>query len=139
MTRHVAPTIRIAAALIDDGEGHILLVRKAGSHCFMLPGGKIEPGESPAAALIRELREELGLAIDESAPRLLGRFRATAANEPGHIVEGDIHHLRLARFAAAPGAEIAEARWVTPEAARDLPLANLLRDHALPLFARLAR
>lgn len=40
-------TIRIAAALIDDDTGQLLLVRKAGTRWFMQAGGKIEDGESP--------------------------------------------------------------------------------------------
>lgn len=55
--------IRVAAALIEDGAGRLLLVRKAGTSCFMQAGGKIEPGEDPAAALLRELDEEIGLRV----------------------------------------------------------------------------
>src|SRR4051812_7850723 len=90
------PIIRIAAALIDDGRGRILLVRKAGSRWFMLAGGKIEPGETPVSALRRELQEEIGLSIEEGDARYLGRFTAPAANEPDYIVEADIFHVRSA-------------------------------------------
>ncbi|QOR37060.1 hypothetical protein HNO52_17845 [Billgrantia diversa] len=38
-------TLRIAAALILDSEGHMLLVRKRGTERFMQAGGKLEPGE----------------------------------------------------------------------------------------------
>src|SRR5260363_195441 len=57
--------IPIAAALIEDGAGHVLLVRKADTRFFMQAGGKIEPGEEPAAALVRELHEEIGLIVAE--------------------------------------------------------------------------
>ena len=72
--------IRIAAALIDDGAGRLLLVRKAGTRFFMQAGGKIEPGETPAAALIRELDEEIGLKVAEADLSPIGRFSAAAAN-----------------------------------------------------------
>ena len=48
----------------------------------MQPGGKFEPDEFPVNALIRELREELGMMVDPGDPVYLGRFSAPAANEP---------------------------------------------------------
>jgi 8-oxo-dGTP pyrophosphatase MutT (NUDIX family) len=76
-----ARTIRIAAAIIRDDGGRLLLVRKRGTKAFMQAGGKIEPGELPAAALARELREELGIVVDAGAAFHLGSFSAPAANE----------------------------------------------------------
>jgi 8-oxo-dGTP diphosphatase len=125
-------TIRIAAALIDDGQGHILLVRKRGALWFMQAGGKIEEGEGALLALSRELREEIGVNIDESAVIRLGCFKALAANEVGAWVEAELFHLRLA-VDPIIGSEIEEATWVTLNAAEGLPLAPLTRDHVLPL------
>ena len=139
MPADTAPPIRIASALIDDGAGRMLLVRKRGSRFFMLAGGKIEPGESPEAALLRELREEIGLIADRQAPRYLGSFSAQAANEPGQRVEAELYHLRMGPSRVDRHAEIAEARWLTESEARSLPLANLARDHVLPIFAALVR
>ena len=123
--------IRIAAALIEDGSGRILLVRKAGTRWFMQAGGKIEPGEDAAAALIRELDEEIGLTVAESALRPIGRFSAAAANEPGHRVDATVFHLTIDHD-PVPAAEIEEAIWVDGRSAETLPLAPLLRDHILP-------
>jgi len=124
--------IRIAAALINDGAGRTLLVRKAGTQAFMQAGGKIEPGERPLDALLRELAEELNLSVDPATPRHLGTFHADAANEIGCRVEAEVFHLSASGvFQAA--AELAEAVWVTALEAETLVLAPLTRDHVLPL------
>lgn len=123
--------IRIAAALIEDGAGRILLVRKAGTAFFMQAGGKIEPGETPAAALLRELEEEIGLTVAESDLHPIGRFSAAAANEPGHSVDATVFRLRVDHSPVA-AAEIAEAIWVDAGSVDAMPIAPLLRNHILP-------
>jgi 8-oxo-dGTP diphosphatase len=130
-----APVIRIAAALIEDDRGRLLLVRKAGTRAFMQAGGKIEPGETPLATLCRELAEELSLEIEPSAAVYLGRFTAPAANEPGHLVEAELFHLR-SNQAGGMAAEIAEAVWVDRADAARLELAPLTRDHVLKISRR---
>ena len=124
--------IRIAAALIDDDQGRLLLVRKAGTPWFMQPGGKIEGDESALNALRRELYEEIGLSLTHEEPRYLGRFVAPAANEKGHVVEAEMFHIRTAHNPTA-GLEIEQAIWADPAEADALCLAPLTRDHILPL------
>ncbi len=137
MSEDASLTIRIAAALIDDGAGRLLLVRKAGTEWFMQAGGKIEDGESPISALRRELSEEIGLVlIAEDDVRYLGRYSAPAANEPGHIVEAEIFHLQM-RHDPTMRSEIEETVWVDHISATALPLAPLTRDHILPLYRAL--
>ncbi|MER7330954.1 MULTISPECIES: NUDIX hydrolase [unclassified Micromonospora] len=57
-------TPRVAAgALFFNDEGHVLLVRPSYKKHWDIPGGYVEPGESPRAACMREIQEELGLTI----------------------------------------------------------------------------
>jgi 8-oxo-dGTP diphosphatase len=62
--------IVVAAALVDQA-GRILLQQRAPKRAMAglweFPGGKVEPGELPEAALVRELREELGIEVDGEA------------------------------------------------------------------------
>lgn len=126
-----ADVIRIAAAIIFNAAGHVLVVRKRGFGVFMQPGGKIEPHETPGEALARELKEEIALAITSADAVHLGKFRAEAANEQGREVEADVFEVALTGAVAAR-AEIEEIRWVDPFAL-DLPLAILSRDHIMPV------
>ncbi|MDH2444224.1 NUDIX domain-containing protein [Amnibacterium sp. CER49] len=125
-----APVVRVVAALAADADGRLLLVRKRGTERFMQPGGKPEAGETPRAALVRELEEELGLVVAEGALEPVGAYVTDAANEPGHRLEADVFRLRVTAPVAA-ASEIAELRWATPAEADALgdrlaPLARLL-------------
>ncbi len=124
--------VRIVAAILLDGKGRTLVVRKRGTEAFMQPGGKPADGESSLAALSREIEEELGCRLEAAAFRPLGRFRAPAANEPGWTVDADLFAAEL-RSEIRAGGEIEEAVWIDPEAGDALILAPLTRHHALPL------
>ncbi|WP_277982682.1 NUDIX hydrolase [Sphingomonas faeni] len=132
MSNKSSRTIWIAAALIDDGAGRLLLVRKAGTEWFMQAGGKIEDGETPVSALRGELDEEIGLTLVDGDARHLGCYSSPAANEPDHTVEAEIFHVRM-RYTPATRSEIEEAVWVDHVTAAGMPLAPLTRDYILPL------
>jgi 8-oxo-dGTP diphosphatase len=129
--------IRIAAAVVVNADGRTLLVRKRGTQAFMQAGGKVAADETPAEALARELREELGCGL-ASAPRPLGRFRAPAANEPGQIVEAELFAVDL-DGGICPGGEIEAAIWHDPDDLVSVQLAPLTRNHVLPLVPGLRR
>ena len=129
----VEKVVRVSAAVVTDGTGRTLLVRKRGTERFMAPGGKPEPGESAAEALARELNEELGVVVDPEGLRYLGRFESDAANEPGFRVVAEAFALTLDPATVTAAAEIAEARWLTPAEAQALPLAPLSTEHLLHL------
>jgi ADP-ribose pyrophosphatase YjhB (NUDIX family) len=71
--------IRCVGAVVHDAAGRLLLVRRAndpGRGRWSLPGGRVEPGESDASAVARELREETGLEV--RAGSLIGSVQRPA-------------------------------------------------------------
>ena len=127
----------VAATVIRDPDGRILLVRKHGTSRFMLPGGKIEPDETPDACAIREAREELGVELDPARLVLLGDWTAPAANEPEHTVHGHVFSHPWVPGIAVCG-EIDELIWLRPEDADGRhDLAPLFEFRVLPVLRSL--
>jgi 8-oxo-dGTP diphosphatase len=70
--------VRVAAAVVVRADGEVLLAQRPPGKPYAgyweFPGGKLEPGESAAAALARELHEELGLTVRRAAPWITQEF-----------------------------------------------------------------
>lgn len=130
--------IVIAAALIVREDGDTLLVRKRGTTAFLQPGGKIEPGETAAEALVRELREELGLMVDIGRLTPLGRFEAEAANEADHRVIANLFRLDIGRNERVEAAaEIDAIAWISVSEPADIPMAALTEYLILPFYRQM--
>ena len=123
--------LTVAAVCFRDPDGRVLTVRKRGTDAFMLPGGKLEPGESALHCAIREVAEELGvvLAADDLQPPT--EWRGAAANEAATDIESTVFRTAL-RVDPAPAAEIAEARWIDPADHGDQRIAPMLELYLFP-------
>ncbi len=121
----------VVAAAVLDGAGRVLIAQRAYppelAGQWEFPGGKLEPGEQESTALVRELREELG--VDVRA----GRFLAEVPLPGGHRLR--LWSARLTGGTPHPH-EHAELRWVT---AAELPGLDWLEPDRplLPVLAEL--
>ncbi len=117
--------IAVAAAL-TDGAGRILLQRrrKGAEHggLWEFPGGKLESGEHPQSALVRELAEELAVVVNESGLVPMG-FATTARDAARPIV---LLLYRCHEWSGEPRCLDAEAiAWVAPQDIAHLPMPPL--------------
>jgi 8-oxo-dGTP diphosphatase len=126
--------IDAAVAVVQRDDGRVLLaqrpVGKAYAGFWEFPGGKIEDGEAPVAALERELHEEIGIAAERSYPWITLRYAY-----PEKTVR--LHFYRVAGWRGEPhGREDQQLSWQDPAALSVMPLlpANtpVLRALALP-------
>ncbi|OMH35205.1 NUDIX hydrolase [Tersicoccus sp. Bi-70] len=126
------PVVRVSAVVLADAERGVLTVRKRGTSRFMFPGGKPEPGETSEETAVREVAEELGVAITADRLVCLGTFRAAAANEADHDVEAVVFTHPVIPV-GEPTGEIEELRW-QPIGLDAYPadVAPLLSEHVLP-------
>ncbi|WEK50041.1 MAG: NUDIX domain-containing protein [Candidatus Kaistia colombiensis] len=100
-----------------DAEGRIFLVRHSYMPGWYLPGGGVERGETVKEALVRELREEGGIELDE-APALLGVY-LNLKRPRDHVLVFVSHRIRRPNPPLYPNREIAEAGFFDIEALPD--------------------
>jgi 8-oxo-dGTP diphosphatase len=126
-------TLHIATACIFNAVQELLVVRKRGTSKWMLPGGKLDHGETPAQALVRELHEELRVTLSRADLQALGHFHASAANEVDTQVSA---HAFVATLPSGQtvqiAAEIEALDWKPLDALQSDQVAPLLRQHIVP-------
>jgi 8-oxo-dGTP pyrophosphatase MutT (NUDIX family) len=114
------------AAIVRDGAGRVLFMRRADDGRWGLPAGAIDPGESPAEAVVREVREETGLVVRPM--RVAGVFGGAGYRH--RYPNGDEVEWTVAVFdcdvvggeLAARDGEALELRYFAPEEAPALQL-----------------
>jgi 8-oxo-dGTP diphosphatase len=121
--------LKIGLAVLKGGR--LLLVRKRGTACYILPGGKPEQGEDDLTALGREIEEELGCRVDLTCVRFVGDFRDRAA---GHTDVDVVVKLYAGPLIGepTPQSEIEQLLWFSPRSRKKAELAQSLSNSIVP-------
>ncbi len=119
MTKRI---VLVAAVALVDADGRVLLAQrpegKSMAGLWEFPGGKVEPGESPEETLIRELLEELGIAV--KAACLAPLTFASHAYDDFHLLMPLWICRRWEGY--VQGREGQALKWVRPKSLRDWPM-----------------
>ncbi len=108
MSGSVIPCV---GAVVTDGQGRLLMIKRGhapGAGLWSIPGGRIEPGETDAEALVREMLEETGLAVEVG--RLIGSVRRPGLD--GAVIDIRDYAATVTGGTLRPGDDAADARWV---------------------------
>ncbi len=127
--------VLVAACALVDADGRVLIAQrppgKVMAGLWEFPGGKVEPGERPEETLIRELREELGIAVQEAC---LAPFTFASHSYTDFHLLMPLYLCRRWEGQAA-ALEHSALKWVRPRdlcdypmPPADLPLIPMLRD-----------
>jgi ADP-ribose pyrophosphatase YjhB (NUDIX family) len=114
--------------VIRDAAGRLLLIRRGhepGAGLWSLPGGRIEPGETHQQAVVREILEETGLAVE--CRRLLGTAEIPAPG--GAVIDVSDYLAVVTGGQLTPGDDADDARWVTAADIAALPLTDGLASY----------
>ncbi|MBK19219.1 MAG: 8-oxo-dGTP diphosphatase MutT [Rhodospirillaceae bacterium] len=129
------PIVLVVAVALVDGDGRVLIAQrpegKTMAGLWEFPGGKVDDGELPEAALIRELEEELGIDVSENC---LAPFTfASHTYEDFHLLM-PLYVCRVWDGTVTPK-EGQNLKWVRPMKLKDfpmppadVPLVAMLRD-----------
>lgn len=115
MAHDGTPKVVVGGAVCDGGR--LLAARRTAPPALAgrweLPGGKVDPGETPEQALVRELREELGI---EAEP--IARIEGEWPLQPDLVLQ--VWRARLLEGEPRPLQDHDELRWLTPDRAFDV-------------------
>ncbi len=137
------PLIDVIAGVITDPRGRILLARRTRGRdlagLWEFPGGKVDPGETAEQALVRELREELGIEVEPGEPVIAVPHRVSLDKSRHKRLRLDVR--RIASYRGTPkGLDGQALAWVPPHKlasypmpAADRPVVAALQQPALYL------
>ena len=124
MSGSVIPCV---GAVATDEQGRLLMIKRGhepGAGLWSIPGGRIEPGETDAEALVREMLEETSLTV--AVGQLLGRVQRPFLD--GAVIDIRDYAVTVTGGTLRPGDDAAEARWVAAADLNSLAITEGLID-----------
>ncbi len=121
---------KAAGIIIKDKK--LLLTKSFNKTVYVSPGGKLEAGETAKQALVRELKEELNIAVTEVDLQEFGTFRAEAAGKPGFFVTMQVFVVKSWVGDFIPSNEVESTLWVGKNIPEDIEIGSIFKHDVLP-------
>lgn len=122
-----------ALLILNDDATKFLVTKKSDASVphWLMPGGKIEDGETVTEAAVREIMEELGCLLNEETMSFVGEYEAPASGAPGKTVNIKLY---TGLFTGRPEArsEIRELGWLSKESVDDVVVSEIIREKIIP-------
>lgn len=119
-------------------ENRKLLVEKdVDKEFFISPGGKLELGETPKQALVRELQEEFLIQVAESDLEELGQFSAPAAGQEHRIVNMSVFIVKKYQGTISHGHKVERLLWLNSKIPPEVKVGSIFEHEVIPKLKEL--
>lgn len=125
-----------AGIIIQDRK--LLVEKDFDKEFFIAPGGKLDPGETPRQALVRELKEEFHITVLESDLEDFGVFHAPASGQEHRTVHMTVFIVKNYTGTISHGHKVEKLLWLTSHIPPDLKVGSIFAHEVLPRLKQLS-
>ena len=126
---------KAAGIIIKDRK--ILVEKDYDKEFFISPGGKLEEGETPEQALIRELNEELKITVKETDLEKFGEYSAPASEQEHRTVHMYVYLVKHWQGKISHGHKVEKLLWINSEIPKDIKLGSIFEHNVIPELKKL--
>ena len=116
--------------LIQDRK--FLVEKSKNKEFYIAPGGSIEAGETPQQALVRELKEEFQISVNENDLEEFGTFFAQAAGQESKSLQMDVFFVKKWNGTPTPDNEVEKILWISSDLPKDIKVGSIFEHEVLP-------
>ncbi len=126
---------KAAGIIIRDKK--LLVERSKGKDFFISPGGSIEEGETAKQALVRELREEFKIIVDQENLKEFGIFSAPAVGQEERQVVIEVFIVDSFEGEPIPDSEVEEIAWIASNIPEGMKVGSIFEHNVIPALVKL--
>lgn len=121
---------RSGAVIIQNKK--VLVERSKGKNFFIPPGGRLEMGETPKQSLMRELKEELQIEVNESDLIEFGSYFKKAGGQEDYDVQMDLFIIKNWNGEIKLDSEVEEVLWIDSNIPQNISIGSIFEKEVMP-------